>query len=308
MDHLLTLERYLGVNHPSRELVRGRLIKLLRTDSPIPAFPEPVIQLCNLAQNDDATLSDFAEVIRMDPALVARCLRVASSVGFAAHSIQNIQQALALLGVKEIRRIAFSVATIDTFSHLKTKINWKRFWLHNVLVARLSEKLASALRKTNGMEYLAGLLHDIGKLMIEHYFPQEFDLVVLRATSRKCNHATVERELLGLDHTQIGAAICDCLQVHTHVLKAVQFHHDPLNRDHVTDGAGDRGFLASCVSLADRLAHAASSYTGGQRRIEDHIEESAEWLFLNQLATPRKINFDLETEIARAREEIEILV
>lgn len=297
------LEKYLEVNHPSREWVRAQMLKLLKTDSPIPAFPEPVIKLCNLAQNDSATLGEFAEVISIDPALAARCIRVASSVGFAAHPIQNIQQAIALLGVKEIRKIAFSVATIDTFAHLKAKINWKRFWLHNVLVARLSEKVASVLRQPTGMEYLAGLLHDIGKLMIEHYFPQEFDLIVLRAASRKCHHATVEREVLGLDHTQIGAAICDCLQVHAHVMKAVQFHHDPLSVKHASDAAGDGGFLAACVSLGDQLANAAT--TTAQRQIDERIEKSSEWIFLNQLATPRKLDLKIATEIARAREELE---
>jgi putative nucleotidyltransferase with HDIG domain len=308
MEYLVALEKYLAVSHPSREWVRSRLIKLLNTDSPIPAFPEPVIKLCNLAQNDGATLDDFTDVISMDPALVARCIRVASSVRFAAHSIQNIQQAVALLGVQEIRRIAFSVATIDTFSHLKAKINWKRFWLHNVLVARLAEKIASLLRKPSGMEYLGGLLHDIGKLMLEHYFPQEFDLIVLRAANRKCNHATVEKDLLGLDHTQIGAAICDSLQVHPHVLKAVQFHHDPLNVTHVSDSAADAGFLAACVSMADRLANAANAHANGQKQIVEQIECSSEWLFLNRLATPRKIELNLEAEISRARDEIEVFL
>jgi HD-like signal output (HDOD) protein len=78
---------------------------------------------------------------------------------------------------------------MDTLSHLRIKIDWHRFWLHSgVLVARLIEKVAGSFRDVSGMEYLAGLLHDIGKIILEHYFPREFETIVLRSMERQCGH------------------------------------------------------------------------------------------------------------------------
>lgn len=74
--------------------------------------------------------------------------------------------------------------------------------------------VAAGFRQATGTEYLAGLLHDSGKLMIEHHFPTEFEAILQRAWSARCGHFAAEREVLGLDHAQIGAAICHCLGVH----------------------------------------------------------------------------------------------
>ena len=134
-----------------------------------------------MVQNEAATMEDFAKVISLDTGLAARCLQVASSTGFAARPIDNIQQALMLIGIQQIRRIALAVATIGALSEFKANVDWRRFWLHNVLVARLTDKVASTFRRTNGLEYLAGLLHDVGKLFIENYFPKEFEQVIAGA-------------------------------------------------------------------------------------------------------------------------------
>jgi HD-like signal output (HDOD) protein len=105
------------------------------------------------------------------------------------------------------------------------------------------------------MPYLAGLLHDVGKIIIEFYFPKEFEQIIVGAVEKGCSHAEMEKSILGVDHTQIGAAMCECMQVHAQILQAVRFHHDPANAEHASDPHGDEGFLATCVSAADRVAN-----------------------------------------------------
>jgi putative nucleotidyltransferase with HDIG domain len=207
----------------------------------------------------------------------------------------------------EIRRIALTVGVMDTFSHLRIKIDWQRFWLHSVLVARLTDKVAGAFRDVNGMEYLAGLIHDIGKLILEHYFPREFECVVMRAMERQCGHAQAEMALIGIDHAQIGAAMCACLKTHPHILQAVHFHHNALHPAHTGNPDGDGGFLAACVNVADVLANLGDVSIGGEKPLLHAFEELPEWLYLNQWFNCRGLDLDLRTEIESAEAEIKAL-
>lgn len=300
----MTESVYLRLDDPDKQWVLDRLGALLGSDSNIPSFPDVATQLCSLVQRESSTIEDFAKVISLDPGLVTRCLRAASSVSFAARHIDSIEQALMLIGVQEIRRIALAVATIGAFSEFKAKIDWSRFWLHNVIVARLTEKVAGSFRQTNGMEYLAGLLHDVGKLLIENCFPNEFEKIVSEANEKKCGYLMIERAILGVDHTQIGAALCEAMETHDHILRTILFHHDPLNASHSADPHGDGGFLAACVAIADRLSHRDAAWTAGMDLDSTKIEQSPEWSFLQRLYLPRRFELDLDSEVKKAQEDL----
>lgn len=209
-----------------------------------------------------------------------------------------------MIGIREIRRIAFAVGTIDTFGHFKIKVDWKRFWLHNILVARLTEKVGACFREPTGIEYLSGLLHDIGKLVLEHSFPQEFENFLSIAAERQGSHAPIEKELLGLDHTQIGAAVCECLELNSQVIRAVLFHHDALNPCHTSDSLADGGFLAACIAVADRLTNIGSTYLPDVKTLNPPVEKSAEWFFLSQFPTEKPFDVDLKAEIERAEQDL----
>lgn len=282
-------------------------MQLLDSESVVPSFSNVAMKLTTMIRDENLTIDDLGQVISLDPGLTARCVRVAGSVAYRGRSISTINEALLIIGMAEIRRIALTVGVMDTFSHLRIKIDWQRFWLHSVLVARLTDKVAGAFRDVNGMEYLAGLIHDIGKLILEHYFPREFESVVLRAMERHCGHAQAEMALIGIDHTQIGAAMCACLKTHPHIIQAVRFHHNALHPAHTGNPDGDGGFLAACVNVADVLANLGDVSIGGEKPLLHAFEELPEWLYLNQWFNCRGLDLDLRTEIERAEAEIKAL-
>jgi len=273
------LGHYVETSNPAHRVTLDRLNALMQNKSAVPAFSEAAVKLCTLAQNEDASMDDFAEVVALDPGLAARCLYVASSIGFAGHSIESIQQALMIIGLRELRRIAFTVAMVGAFAGFSARINWKKFWFHNVLVARLTEEIAKLYRDINGMEYLAGLLHDIGKVIIEHYFPKEFEQIIVGAIEQQCGHAQIEKTVLGVDHTQIGAAMCQCMQIHPHFLRAIRFHHEPTDAWHAADPSGDGGFLATCIATADHVANRVGKKAprgkGSRSRVRAHRKPPA---------------------------------
>jgi putative nucleotidyltransferase with HDIG domain len=287
--------------------VQDRIMQLLDSESVVPSFSNVAMKLTTMIRDENLTIDDLGQVISLDPGLTARCVRVAGSVAYRGRSISTINEALLMIGMAEIRRIALTVGVMDTFSHLRIKIDWQRFWLHSVLVARLTDKVAGAFRDVNGMEYLAGLIHDIGKLILEHYFPREFESVVMRAMERQCGHAQAEMDLIGIDHTQIGAAMCACLKTHPHILQAVRFHHNALHPAHTGNPDGDGGFLAACVNVADVLANLGDVSIGGEKPLLHAFEELPEWLYLNQWFNCRGLDLDLRTEIESAEAEIKAL-
>ena len=293
---------YLRTEDRSKDFVVERLHALLLSDSLVPTFPAAAMKLCALAQNESTRMEDVGQVVAADAGLAARCVQIASSIGFAARPIESINQALMLIGLAQVRRVALAVAAIDTFADIGPAVDWQRYWMHNVLVGRLTELVAGTFRKTTGVEYLAGLLHDAGKLIIEQYFPEQSAQIIAQAEARKCGHIDVELELLGISHAQIGAALCESMRVHPHILRAVWYHHDPLAASHTGDAAGDGGFLAASIAIADRLANRAK--VGLIDRPAEVVEKSPEWAFLQTLAVPRKIEIDLAFEVERAEKDV----
>lgn len=295
---------YLEVNHHSKRWARDRVREVLCSGRSFPSFSTVVLKLVHLAQDDDVAMDDLVALISKEPGLAANCIRVASTSRFSQGPVSSVADAVMRLGTREIRRIASSLGVMSRFNHLRVSVDWERFWLHSLLVARLSEQIASAFRQSNGMGYMAGLLHDSGKLVIEHHLPREFETVMERAWSRKCGHFTAERDVLGMDHTQIGAALCHCLRIHHHVRTAVWFHHSPTDPRLSTMLGGDQGFLGAVVGFADALAHMASEGIGGERVLTTAYDELPEWEILQGFDPINGLELDTERDLAEAEADL----
>ncbi len=281
-----------------------KVVQLLASDGVIPAFSSAAIKLGQLTRNPDVSMEEIREVIEMDPGLAADCTKVASSAGFAARRISSIEQALMLIGMKQISRIAFAMGVMKKFDDFKGDVDWDKFWLHSVLVGRLTEKVAEAYRPSTGAEYLAGLLHDCGKIFMERYFADEFDGILLAAERRSCSHVEVEPEFIGVTHAQVGAAICSSLQAHIEVIRAVWHHHGPFTNP---EGQPDNSkFLAACVSVGDALANYSQVNISGARVMDESVpfDQLPEWRFLGQYQMACGLELDLDAEVAAAQEDL----
>ncbi|MEC8927764.1 MAG: HDOD domain-containing protein [Verrucomicrobiota bacterium] len=299
------LAKYLMCADAQKAWVTDKVVNLLSGEPVIPPFSAATVKLGHLCRNEDVSMDEVADVIAMDPGLASKCIAVASSAGFAARRISSIQQALMIIGIKEIRRIAFAMGVMEKFSHLKAKVDWDKFWLHSVMVARLTERVAEAFRPSTGSEYLGGLLHDCGKLMLEHYFPEYFDHIVIRATQSGCGHVMVEQQIIGVTHAQIGAAVCETMQAHIEVTRSVWFHHDPFHKG--LDGQVDNSkFLAACVSVGDALANYKQLNIFGARVMDYDrpFDELPEWQFLSSYQMMYGLDLDLDAELAGAQEDL----
>lgn len=295
-----------GAKATQKLTVRERVITALQQKGDVPAFPVTAHRLLELAKQPNVDLNAVAEVVRLDPGIASRILKVASSPAYAGQTISTLEEALLMIGIEEMKRIVTSLSVINTFRHMRVKVNWDLFWLHSLLTARLTEILVYAYREVDGREYLAGLLHDVGKLFLQHNFPQEFEMVVIRAMASREGMYAAENKLLDITHAEASALLCHRWHLQHEVIGAVQFHHEPgspLNVD--PNDPGYQPFLSYCLCVADKLANLCHANIGESNQpAETSLESMPEWIWLQQYQAVRSLSLDVAGEFQKTREII----
>jgi HD-like signal output (HDOD) protein len=288
--------------------VRHKVLRALARDAEVPAFPATVLRLSDVLRRSNVDLETIAEIARLDPGITARILKVASSPVFAREPIRKLEDALLVLGTDEIKRIATTCSVINIFRHLRIKVNWDIFWLHSLLTARFTEILVKCYREVDGREYLAGLLHDVGKLFLQHHFLREFDLVLSNAPDSPNGIYTTEDRLLGITHAEVSARLCQKWRLHPEVLGAVQFHHEPdspLNHD--PNNEAYTTLPALCVCVANRLANECCTviHQKGETLDGTALEAIPEWKKLQDYHPIRELTVDVAGEVEKAMQIVD---
>lgn len=300
-------ERFLVLQNPARTPFKNQLLELLLTKSVVPGFSATTFQLVEAAQNPNTSVSELAAIVSYDPALTLRCIKAATSVGAGGRNITTIEQAMMYIGVREMQRLAVGAEVMDRFNDLHVKVNWNEFWLHSLLVARLTEKIAACFRNTRGIEYLAGLMHDVGKLVLTKYFPRQFEEVLNQSAATREPHHVVEAEVLGLDHAQVGAAVCSAMGVSARVLNGVHYHHRPTSTASCKAPMAENGFMAACVAVANAVAKICESGFHCNEEMPP-LEELEEWQFLGNFDPVAPLDIDVGTERDHAEADLKALL
>ncbi len=293
------------MNSP-KQAIRSVVIHELKNDTTIPSFSNVGLKLIDLV-NQDVDILAIAEVVKLEPGLTSKMLRLSNSVAMGGKSIKSIEDALTRIGMAEVRNMALSLGVIDQVSNLRVKIDWNKFWLHNLLTARVTEILANAYRKTSGKEYLAGLLHDIGKLYLEHHFPNYFESALLCAMEEKVSAFEAENQLFDITHAEVGALLCEKWGLHKEIIRSIRFHHDPnspFNKDLASPE--EERLLAACICTADSLANMCKANIQGANDFQKiELEFLPEWQLLQKFTPRISLDLDLAVEIQKAQDTID---
>ena len=292
---------------PTGEEARRRIIRVLLNRAALPSFSASTSRLFRMCQDPRTDVDDLAAVIALDPALSLRCLRAAASVRFGARQIHSIQDAIFATGMRNLLQIAMTAGLMEKMRHLSTSVDWRRFWFHSVLVARLSEQIATAFAVPNGTGYLAGLLHDIGKVLIQQNFPAAFEEIISHAIAIQASHHVAEAQVIGLDHAQIGAAMCELIGVPRPMVVAVRYHHEPLCAACVADRDTMSGLLPAIIAVANATAKL------GQAGFESSeparpLEELPEYHHLAHFERRSEIMLDVVSDLAYTEADLDALL
>lgn len=228
-----------------RSLITSALDRL-RPDSRV------AIRALQLLGREEVELEELEQLIRQDQVLAAAVLRLANSARYGLpRTISRISQAIALLGLATFKRIVMQACIQDLFSSSLTGYHMEEgaFFKHGVVCAELSEEIAGLVTGVHGEEaYLAGLLHDMGKLVLERAVPELFSLVRRLVEEEGITFVAAEREVFGQDHAQVGAQVALRWDLPPIYEEAIGLHHDP--------AAGRRApLLVAVVHLANFICN-----------------------------------------------------
>lgn len=198
----------------------------------LPLFSGTAMQLIRTVDREDVAVAELSRLISTDAALVAHLLRIVNSSYYGlSRRIGTVGDALAVLGVNLIRRtVTAAVLQRPLFAYLHDTSVARAFWRHGLLCAALSRHLAMQKGLDGELAYMAGLMHDIGRLVMLMKYPQQSD-VLLRAGGD--GETGVEREsaLFDFDHAQVGAALLELWDLPSEIVRAADQHADATEPD-----------------------------------------------------------------------------
>jgi len=211
---------------------RDVILKRLEKDTELPTLPGVFSKVSNLLRSDDASAADIAKVMKDDPVMTTKILRVVNSAVFGGHDkISSVSLAVARLGFKLTADIVMSLSVINLFQE-NGGLSYKRFWRHSLSVAFASDFLITYMhvdRELKDTLFTAGILHDIGMLVVDQYAPEIYSKVIKYAQEKDIVIEEVEEQLLGMTHAEVGAVMLKKWNMAENIIDAVKNHHHPLS-------------------------------------------------------------------------------
>ena len=193
----------------------------------LPSLPHVLIKLLSACQTDTTSIDTLVEIINKDASLSAKVLAVANSPVYAkSRKLTSLKQILLFLGIDTIKSIAITASVQQFFSrYSKEKSRFlKNFWEHTLYTAIVAKSLAKLTSYSNPEEaYLAGLLHDIGKLVFENYSQHEYSELLTNTSSDE--RLRLEYEKYNITHDLIGARLLEIWNVTDVISEAIKYHH-----------------------------------------------------------------------------------
>ena len=223
---------------------------IVRTLHDLPSLPAVVMELLTSIDQEDVDISVLAKKVSHDQALTAKTLRLANCSLYGLQvKVTTIQQAIIYLGFQTTRNLITAAAVTGCFAQGQCPgFDDKAFWRHSIAAGACCRVLARRLRFNQDVAFTAGLLHDIGRLVLVSTFPEQYQQVLEYQRQQDVGVLDAERAIMGVDHVDAGMALSDHWNFSDTMKMAIAHHHDP-------DAPG-AGLLAAIVHVANAIVHA----------------------------------------------------
>ncbi|MBN1757880.1 MAG: HDOD domain-containing protein [Chitinispirillaceae bacterium] len=221
------------------------------------AFPFTIAKVLQITNNEKTGASHLAQAISSDPSISAHMLKIANSVFFASSNrrISSIKEAVIRIGFEETKKITMGMSVINLFSSSNKNLGFDRtdFWYHSLTVALIAERLAKMMGDISTEEaFLAGLLHDLGILLLDEYFPTVFNEVLEQATKSAGRFYDVEKTRLNVTHLDLIGELFPRWKIPQQITDAIVGHYIAAGFDHPPEPVNEK--LSVCVTLGNLFA------------------------------------------------------
>lgn len=244
---------------PTKETTRLSVQAMIASIDELPSIPETLIEILRLIDDPGSGAGDLARVVRVDAPLSAKIIRLANSPYYGGRErIADIGRCIAVIGYRTMRSVAIclTVATnlMNAVASAGGRLDYRALWRHSVATAAIAKHLARMAGDEDPEElFSAGLLHDLGKFVIELYAPETYDGVVFDRSRNRRRLVEAEREAFGFDHAAVGEAFARSWRFPPFLCAMFGGHHQDVAGP---AAPGDRTARAiALVALADYLAN-----------------------------------------------------
>ncbi len=231
-------------------MIRVTLEEIIRKVKDLPALPNITNEIMRLTEDPDSTVQDIENVIMKDQSLTARVLRLANSAYYGyPRRISTISEASVLLGFQAIRSITLtaSVGGLLMKEVPGYGLGKNELWRQSQSCAIISRYIARKVRFSKiDQAYVAGLLRDIGKVIVSYYLTEHFKQIIDKVKNESISFLEAEESVLGFHHGQVGAEIAKKWNLPDDLVEAIAYHHSP-------EKATINPMLTSIVHIADAI-------------------------------------------------------
>ncbi|MCB1307267.1 MAG: HDOD domain-containing protein [Leptospiraceae bacterium] len=223
----------IDLNQMDATQIKAQIDAALADIDKLPSMPMIASRLTTMASNPDVDIKALAEEISHDPAITAAIIRLSNSAYYApSRPIRSVQEAIMTLGLNVVKNIAMVAASrgilkVDLESY---KMDAADMWDHCLVVGEVAQSIA-LLRKTktgDDVAFTAGLLHDMGKVVLVHFFKTAYRQVIMDMDSNPdVSFLDLERKYTGYTHAEIGAKLLEQWQFPAELVEAVRYSYEP---------------------------------------------------------------------------------
>ncbi|MDP8208678.1 MAG: HDOD domain-containing protein [Candidatus Electryonea clarkiae] len=270
----------------------------------LPTLPEVALNVSRLVDDPASNISDIVHVIRNDPSLTSKILKIANSAFYGMRRrIESLNMALVILGMREISSLVTAICVFKAFpqNNLGVKFDYHQFWLHSTGVGEVAKLMGRRLgfREVSGL-FTGGLLHDLGKIIEAKYFLDEFVECLRLSAEENIPLHEAEVRILGVDHAEIGAWLAEQWGLPLFLNNIIKYHHN-------VEAATSNKSEVALINISNSFCK-TTDYGFGGDNVQVSIKDNPAWdILISNKADAvsfdlEKFMVDMESEIQHAKE------
>ncbi len=270
-----------------------RIRKVTESIISLPTLPTVVSKMIELVDNPKTSAASLARLISTDQALTAKILKLANSAYYGfPREISTVNMAIVVLGFNTVKDMGLSLSVFQVFKEAEVNkaFDVSKFWEHCVGCGAAARMMARRLKyRYVGEAFVAGLLHDIGKVVLNQYVHKEFMEILALTSDGTMSLDDAEDKVIGTRHSQIGSWLAEKWNLPKIIVESITYHHEPWE-------AQNEPLLVAIVTIANYLCHCNS--IGNSGRLIPLKPDKQTWqIFQNTLSPLDETDLDsLTTE------------